>query len=165
MQRQSKLLRQQFRASALAQPAPEPSASAGSALQPYLEFLRTRKQWLNDSREEETDRQRERRVLEDLHAWALLQSEASLRKNTPLEVYLELKVTRKLQEQAEAERKAAVEAKLNEYFDWAERRWAQVGRERVRSLDSRHRLSEHPLRTRSQDALTGAVLDWALTHN
>ncbi len=60
---------------------------------------------------------------------------------------------------------AAVEARLNEYLDWAEHRWAETARQRVRALDSRHLLTEHPLRTQSQDALTSAVLDWAFTHS
>ena len=45
---------------------------------------------------------------------------------------------------------------------------AALGRRRRRSgcgwLAPRHLLTEHPLRTQSLDALTGAVLDWAYTH-
>jgi hypothetical protein len=127
--------------------------------------VRSQKEWLTASAQSKEEKQREQRVLEELVEWALRQGEDTLRGTTPLEAYVEVKVARKQRERAEAERKVAVEAKLNEFFDWAERRWAQVGRERVRSLDSRHLLTEHPLRTQSQDALTGAVLDWALTHS
>jgi hypothetical protein len=86
-------------------------------------------------------------VLRDMRQWALRQNGATLRRTSPLVVYIDLKVEHQLREQAEAERQAAVEARLNEFLDWAERRWAQVGRERVRALDSRHLLTEHPLRT------------------
>jgi hypothetical protein len=58
----------------------------------------------------------------------------------------------------------AVEARLEEYLDWAQARWADTARQRVRRIAPGHLLTEHPLRTQSQDALTGAVLDWAFTH-
>jgi hypothetical protein len=58
-----------------------------------------------------------------------------------------------------------VDAKLEEFLDWGEQRWAEVAQERVRLVAPRHLLTEHPLRTQSQDALTAAVLDWAVTHS
>ena len=81
-----------------------------------------------------------------------------------LEAYPELKAQRREQERREAERQAAVEARLEEYWQWALVRWEQTSRERVRRVAPRHLLTEHPLRTQSLDALTGAVLDWAFTH-
>jgi hypothetical protein len=65
----------------------------------------------------------------------------------------------------EAERLAAMEAKLHEFFDWAEVRWASTAQKRVRLVGPHHLMTEHPLRTQSEDALTNAVLDWALTHS
>lgn len=61
-------------------------------------------------------------------------------------------------------RQLAVEVRLEEYLDWAQARWAQTAHQRVRRIAPGHLLTEHPLRTHSQDALTGAVLDWAFTH-
>jgi hypothetical protein len=132
------------------------------ALTPYLEFIRDREERLKAA--EPGPRQLEQRVLWDLHLWALRQSEAALRRRTPLEVYAELKAQRQEQERQEAERQAAVEARLEEYWKWAEARWEQTSQERVRRVAPRHLLTEHPLRTQSLDALTGAVLDWAFTH-
>jgi hypothetical protein len=65
--------------------------------------------------------------------------------------------------QADA-RQLAVEARLEEYLDWAEVRWAQTAHQRVRRIAPGHLVTENPLRTQSLDALTGAVLDWAFTH-
>lgn len=163
--RKRSVLQQQREVATPVREAAEPRNAGASALQPYLEFIREKRQWLERSAGAEEEKRREQRVLGELHSWALRQSEASLRRNTPLEVYVELDVALKLRERAQAEHQAAVQAKLEEFFDWAERRWAQVGHERVRALDSRHLLTEHPLRTYSQDALAGAVLDWAMTHS
>jgi hypothetical protein len=149
-------------------PAPMKQASSpvgASALRPYLDFIQDKQQALKQSSPGQKAQQLEERVLWDMHLWALRQHEAALRRTTPLEVYVELKVARQLLEQSEAAHQAAVEAKLNAFLDWAEQRWAQVGREHVRALDSRHLLTEHPLRTHSQNALTAAVLDWAFTHS
>jgi hypothetical protein len=132
------------------------------ALTPYLEFIRDREERLKDGGERQ--KQFEQRVLWDLHLWALRQNEGGLRQRTPLEVYTELKAEREHWEQQQAERQAAVEARLEEYWKWAESRWAETARERVRLVAPRHLLTEHPLRTQSLEALTGAVLDWAFTH-
>jgi glutamyl-tRNA reductase len=43
----------------------------------------------------------------------------------PVEVYLELKQTREQREREEARHQAAIEAKLEEFFNWAERHWAE----------------------------------------
>jgi hypothetical protein len=140
----------------------EGGAFGTGALTPYLEFIRDREERLKAA--EPGPRQLEQRVLWDLHLWALRQSEAALRRRTPLEVYAELKAEREHQQRQEAEHQAAVEARLEEYWKWAEARWAETSRERVRRVAPRHLLTEHPLRTQSLDALTGAVLDWAFTH-
>jgi len=140
----------------------EKGAFGTGALTPYLEFIRDREERLEGAEPEQ--RQLEQRVLWELNLWALRQSEAQLRRHTPLEVYAELKAQRREQERRQAERQAAVEARLEEYWQWALARWEQTSRERVRSVAPRHLLTEHPLRTQSLDALTGAVLDWAFTH-
>ncbi|HVG57991.1 MAG TPA: hypothetical protein VNA24_05510, partial [Hyalangium sp.] len=140
----------------------------GDARPRYLEFIREQEEWLKRSKATHEEKQRAQAALQDLRDWVQRQSEATLRRRMPVEVYVDLKLARLAREQREreeAERQAAVDAKLEEFFDWAERRWAEAAQERVRLIAPRHLLTEHPLRTQSLDALTGAVLDWALTHS
>jgi len=134
------------------------------ALASYLEFIQFNEERLKRSDRSMEEKQREQRALQELLQWARRQNEAELRRRMPVEVYLELKQTREQREREEAQRQAAVDARLEEFFDWAERRWAEAAQERVRLVAPRHLLTEHPLRTQSLDALAGAVLDWALTH-
>ena len=103
-------------------------------------------------------------MLEQLREWVSQQDEAVLRRRMPIEVYVDLKQAQEQREREAAQRQAAIDAKLEEFFDWSEHRWAEAAQERVRLVAPRHLLTEHPLRTQSLDALAGAVLDWALTH-
>lgn len=137
---------------------------AGDARPRYLEFIREQEEWLSRSKVTQEEEQRVRAALRDLSNWVQDQSEATLRRRMPVEVYVDLKLAREQREREAAERQAAIDAKLEEFFGWGERRWAEAARERVRLIAPRHLLTEHPLRTQSLDALTGAVLDWALTH-
>ena len=138
----------------------------GDARPRYLEFIREQEERLSRAKAPEEEKKLEQAALSDLRSWVQGQSEATLRRRMPIEVYVDLKLARKQREREEAERQAAVAAKLEEFFDcWAERRWADAAEERVRLVAPRHLLTEHPLRTQSLDALTGAVLDWALTHS
>jgi hypothetical protein len=137
----------------------------GGARPRYLEFIREQEEWLRRSKAAQEEKRRARAALQDLRDWVQGQSETTLRRRMPVEVYVELKFAREQREREGAARQAAVDAKLEEFFDWAERRWAEAAQERVRLIAPRHLLTEHPLRTQSLDALTGAVLDWALTHS
>ncbi|MDY7227743.1 pre-toxin TG domain-containing protein [Hyalangium rubrum] len=139
-------------------------AMGTGAVTPYLEFIREQEEQLKRARVPEEQQRLEHRVLLELQQWALSQDEATLRRHRPLEVYAELKAERQERERQEARRQAEVEAKLEEYLDWAQTRWGETARERVRRVAPGHLLTEHPLRTQSLDALTGAVLDWAFTH-
>ncbi len=141
-----------------------PPPTGEDALAPYLEFIQYNEARLKRSDISQEEKQSTQRALRELHQWALHQREAELRRRMPVEVYLELKQTREQREREEARRQAAIDAKLEEFFHWAEQRWAETAHERVRLIAPRHLLTEHPLRTQSLDALTNAVLDWALTH-
>jgi hypothetical protein len=141
-----------------------PSPTGEDALAPYLEFIHYNEERLKRSDISQEEKQSTQRALRELHQWAVHQRGAELRRRMPVEVYLELKQTREQREREEARRQAAIDAKLEEFFDWAEQRWAEAAQERVRLVAPRHLLTEHPLRTQSLDALTNAVLDWALTH-
>ncbi len=137
----------------------------GAARPRYLEFIREQEDWLSRSKATQQEKRSTQAALQDLRNWVQGQSEATLRQRMPVEVYVDLKLARKQREREDAERQAAIDAKLEEFFDWGERRWAEAAQERVRLIAPRHLLTEHPLRTQSLDALTGAVLDWALTHS
>jgi Pre-toxin TG len=137
----------------------------GDARVRYLEFIRDSTEQLEHSQKTEVEKRLERATLQELRSWTEQQSDATLRRRMPVEVYVDLKVARQHREREAAEHQEAVDAKLEEFFDWAERRWAEATQERVRLIAPRHLLTEHPLRTQSLDALTGAVLDWALTHS
>jgi hypothetical protein len=137
----------------------------GDARPRYLEFIREQEDWLSRSKATQEEKKRAQAALQDLRNWVQGQSEATLRRRMPVEVYVDLKLAREQRERVGTERQAAIDAKLEEFFDWGERRWAEAARERVRLIAPRHLLTEHPLRTQSLDALTGAVLDWALTHS
>lgn len=137
----------------------------GDARPRYLEFIREQGERLERGESSPEEKRRTRAALQDLKSWVGSQSEATLRRRMPVEVYVDLRHAREQREREAAERQAAVEAKLEEFLDWAERRWAETAQERVRLIAPRHLLTEHPLRTQSLDALTGAVLDWALTHS
>jgi hypothetical protein len=154
---------------AVSTPAPAEASGTwvvdGDARPRYLEFIHDREAQLEHSREAEGEKRQERAVLQELLDWVRNQNEATLRRRMPIEVYVDMKQAREQQAREASERQAAVDAKLEEFFDWGERRWAEVAQERVRLVAPRHLLTEHPLRTQSQDALTAAVLDWALTHS
>lgn len=95
--------------------------------------------------------------------WMYGQDAASLTRTPPEELYFRLKAARKQQEREEQERAAAVELKLDEFFNWALRRWEESSI-RFRRVGRDYLMTEHPLRQQTQDALTVAVLDWAFTH-
>jgi hypothetical protein len=130
----------------------------------YGEFIRDRQQQLERSKPTKQEKEREQRALLELQQWAQGQSEAELLRRMPVEVYVELKQAREQKERQEAERQAAVDAKLDEFYAWAVARWAEAAQERVRLVAPRHLLTEHPLRTQSLEALARAVLDWAYNH-
>jgi protein involved in polysaccharide export with SLBB domain len=76
---------------------------------------------------------------------------------------VETKVKAESEARAYGERSAAVEAKLEEYWKWAQARWAEAGVV-FRSLGPAHLLTENPLRKEGMNALTNAVLSWAYSH-
>ncbi len=63
----------------------------------------------------------------------------------------------------EAERRRAVEEKLEEYLRWGMRLMETHAR-RSRPIAPGHRLREHPLREKSLEALVNATLAWAQAH-
>ena len=96
---------------------------------PFLEFIHYNEERLKRSDVSQEEKQSTQRALRELHQWALHQREAELRRRMPVEVYLELKHVLEQREREEtmrqtaiAAKQAAADAKLEEFFDWAERR-------------------------------------------
>jgi hypothetical protein len=79
-------------------------------------------------------------------------------------VYLRFKVAR-VQQGREAEaRDKAVEAKLEEHWQWARERSRQLASRHFRKAGREWLVTESPLYEGAQDALTSAVLAWAYAH-
>jgi hypothetical protein len=138
------------------------SSKTGSRKE-YWDFIVVKERELKQSIRSERDWRQEQRVLAEMTVWMHGQDAASLARTSPEQVYLRIKEARREQERQEEERAEAVEAKLDEFFTWALRRWDE-GSVRFRSVGREYLMTEHPLRQQTQDALTAAVLDWAFTH-
>ncbi|HVG63308.1 MAG TPA: hypothetical protein VNA24_32385 [Hyalangium sp.] len=138
-------------------------ACVEDARKPYWDFILRKEQALKQSRDSEKDRRREHLVLAEMTVWMHGHDAATLARTAPEELYFQLRAARRQQEREEKERAAAVELKLDEFFNWALRRWEESSI-RFRSVGREYLITEHPLRQQTQDALTAAVLDWAFTH-
>jgi Pre-toxin TG len=138
-------------------------ACVEDARRPYWDFILRKDRTLRQSGDSEEDRRREQLVLAEMTVWMHGQDAASLSRTPPDNLYFRLRAARRQQEREEAERAAAVELKLDEFFTWALRRWEESSM-RFRSVGREYLMTEHPLRQQTQDALTAAVLDWAFTH-
>jgi hypothetical protein len=151
-------------------PRPEPQDDGsggtlgGAELGRFMAFVREKQVALRRPQVTEAERRAGEAALLELLAWLHNRSEEQLAREEPEEVYLRFKVAR-VQQGREAEaRDRAVEAKLEEHWQWA--------RERSRLLASRHfrkagrewLVTESPLYEGAQDALTSAVLAWAYAH-
>jgi hypothetical protein len=141
----------------------EVGASRRGSTKEYWDFILAKERELKRSGGAERDRRREHLVLAEMTVWMHGRDAASLARTSPEAVYLRLKEARREQERQEEERAAAVELKLDEFFNWALRRWEESS-VRFRRVGREYLMTEHPLRQQTQDALTAAVLDWAFTH-
>jgi hypothetical protein len=139
------------------------SASRRGSTKEYWDFIAAKERALKQSSSSERERRREQLVLAEITVWMHGQNAASLARTSPEELYLRLRAARWQQEHEEEERAAAVEVKLDEFFNWALRRWEESS-VRFRRVGREYLMTEHPLRQQTQDALTTAVLDWAFTH-
>ncbi|WP_224240571.1 hypothetical protein [Hyalangium gracile] len=126
-------------------------------------FLLNKEQELKQSGLREEARRREHLVLAEMTVWLHAQDAETLARTSPEEMYQRLKAARQQRERQEQARAIAVEARLDEFLDWAERRWARSA-VRFRSVGREYLMTENPLRQQTEDALTAAVLDWAFTH-
>jgi hypothetical protein len=136
---------------------------SGNARERHWAFILRKERELRQSGGSDAERRREQLVLAEMTVWMHGQDAASLARTAPEELYFQLRAARRQQEREEEERAAAVELKLDEFFNWALRRWEESS-VRFRRVGHEYLMTEHPLRQQTQDALTAAVLDWAFTH-
>ncbi|HVG57952.1 MAG TPA: hypothetical protein VNA24_05315 [Hyalangium sp.] len=136
---------------------------SGNARERHWAFILRKERELRQSGGSDAERRREQLVLAEMTVWMHGQDAVSLARTAPEELYFQLRAARRQQEREEEERAAAVELKLDEFFNWALRRWEESS-VRFRRVGREYLMTEHPLRQQTQDALTAAVLDWAFTH-
>ncbi|MBZ4418851.1 hypothetical protein [Myxococcus sp. RHSTA-1-4] len=136
----------------------------GPELGRFMAFVREKQAALRRPQVPEAERRAGESALLEVLAWLHGRGEEQLAREEPLDVYLRFKVARVQRHREDAARDRVVEAKLEEYLQWA--------RERSRLLASRHfrkagrewLVTESPVYEGAQDALTSAVLAWAYAH-
>ncbi len=132
----------------------------GSGLQRHLAYLREKREQLARSELSERDRRVEQAALSRYMAWALRQEDRTLVRSDPSVVFALLLAKEELEERREEARQAAVEKKLEEYWDWAFRLQREASGDRFTMAGSAYLVTESPLRVEAIDALIRAVLDW-----
>ncbi|MDY7231271.1 pre-toxin TG domain-containing protein [Hyalangium rubrum] len=134
-----------------------------SALGRYMAFIVRKEGELRRPGLSVEERRRGFRVVAEMMVWQHGKDEAALSRTEPEVLYRQLEAAQAERDAEEEARIAAVEAKLEEFLEWGNRRWARSS-VRFRKVGREYLLTEHPLRRQSEDALTAAVLDWAFTH-
>ncbi|RYZ35481.1 MAG: hypothetical protein EOO71_35260, partial [Myxococcaceae bacterium] len=136
----------------------------GAVLGSYLAFIQEQRAGLKKPEVKETERQAGHAALNDLLIWAIARTEEQLAEDSPLEVYLRMKVSHAEQDRAETVRVKQVKAKLEEYHRWANARGRALAEAHFRRLGTDGLLTESALYEATQRALVEAVLDWAYAH-
>jgi hypothetical protein len=153
---------------AFAQPQPEDDGGGGTVggaqLGRFMAFVRQRQAALRGPRVPEAERRVGEAALLELLAWLHGQSEETLAREEPEEVYLRFQVARVQRGREDAARDAAVERKLEEYWQWARERSRLLAGRHFRKAGRQWLVTESPVYEGAQDALTQAVLGWAHGH-
>jgi hypothetical protein len=129
-----------------------------------MAFVRERQAVLRGPRVPEAERRAGEAALLELMAWLHGRSEEQLAREEPDEVYLRFKVARVQRGREDAMRDAAVERKLEEYWQWARARSRLLAGRHFRKAGREWLVTESPVYEDAQDALTSAVLGWAYAH-
>lgn len=137
--------------------------SEPSGLGRYMAFLLRKEQELKRPGLSVEQRRRGFRAVAEMMVWQHGKDEAELSRTEPAQLYQQLEAEQARRDAHEAERIASVEAQLEEFLLWAEKRWARSS-VRYHKVGREYLMTESPLRRHSEDALTAAVLDWAFTH-
>ncbi|QSQ20428.1 hypothetical protein JY651_35000 [Pyxidicoccus parkwayensis] len=136
----------------------------GAELGRFMAFVREKQEALRRPKVSESERRAGEAALLELLAWLHGRGEEQLAREEPEEVYLRFKVAR-VQEGREAEaRDRAVEAKLEEHWQWARARSQLLAERHFRKVGREWMVTESPLYEGAQDALSSAVLAWAYAH-
>ncbi|WP_147446659.1 hypothetical protein [Corallococcus sp. CA047B] len=136
----------------------------GDVLGRYLAFITEKRADLKKPAVTEEERQAGHAALNELFIWALARTEEQLAEDSPLEVYLRLKVEQSQRQREDGARSTRVDAKLEEYHRWAEARGRALAEAHFRRLGQDGLLTESALYEETQRALVEAVLDWAYAH-
>jgi len=144
----------------------------------YLDFVRMKQAEIAKPEIKTRDRELIQHAVLKLLDWMQGKNEEQLAATNPWEVFerihtpmligaIKSEARRKVEEETaarrDAARDAAVNAKLDEYWEWAKKRWNEAGVV-FRSLGPAYLLTESPLRGEAMNALTSAVLEWAYAH-
>ncbi len=138
--------------------------TGGAELGRFMAFVRQRQVALRGPKVPEAERRVGEAALLELMAWLHGQSEEQLARHEPDEVYLRFKVARVQRSREDAARDAAVERKLEEYWQWARARSRLLAGRHFRKAGRQWLVTESPVYEGAQDALTEAVLAWAYAH-
>ncbi|RKH07188.1 hypothetical protein D7X74_33120 [Corallococcus sp. CA047B] len=136
----------------------------GEVLGSYLAFIEEQRAALKKPAVKQMERQAGHAALNELFIWALARTEEQLAEDSPLEVYLRLKVEHSQRQREDSVRSTQVEAKLDEYHRWADARGRALAGAHFRRLGQDGLLTESSLYEATQRALVEAVLDWAYAH-
>lgn len=143
----------------------------------YLDFFRSKQQALAESDVSERDRRVGQEALRRYLEWVSNNAgdPEVLDATSPWAVYgeihtpllivdIERETRREVGEarrsREDTQRRAAVKEKLDEYWQWAMRRWREAS-VKFRSAGRAYLLTEHPYRKIGMNALTRAVMTWA----
>ncbi|HZI14812.1 MAG TPA: hypothetical protein VE153_30870 [Myxococcus sp.] len=136
----------------------------GAQLGRFMAFVRQQQAALRAPRVSEAERRVGEAALLELLAWLHRRGEETLAGEEPDEVYLRFKVARVQQGREDAVRDAAVERKLEEYWQWARARSRLLAGRHFRKAGREWLVTESPVYEAAQDAFTSAVLGWAYAH-
>ncbi|MCP3135931.1 hypothetical protein [Pyxidicoccus xibeiensis] len=136
----------------------------GAELSRFMAFVREKQVALRRPQVPEAERRAGEAALLELLAWLHGRGEEQLAREEPLEVYLRFKVERVQRSREAQARDGAVDAKLEEYWRWAEARSRLLASRHFRKAGREWLVTESPLYEGAQDALTSAVLAWAYSH-
>ncbi|RYZ35389.1 MAG: hypothetical protein EOO71_35625, partial [Myxococcaceae bacterium] len=136
----------------------------GEVLGRYLAFINEKRADLRKPAVTEEERQVGHAALNELFIWAIARTEEQLAADSPLEVYLRMKVEHSQRQREDGKRSTQVDAKLEEYHRWADARGRALAEAHFRRLGTDGLLTESALYEATQRALVEAVLDWAYAH-
>lgn len=136
----------------------------GPELGRFMAFVRAKQAALRRPPVPEAERRAGEAALLEVLAWLHGRGEEQLAREEPEEVYLRFQVARVQRQREDAARERGVEAKLEEFWQWARERSRLLAARHFRKAGRQWLVTESPVYEGAQDALTSAVLAWAYAH-